>query len=403
MLDTARKIWTKILFDGEGCEFILAAFSAQDVQIDYDLTQLSGDSRCKPKERRAAFPPATRVSPDRPSRHVDPSHPTHRRRVIAAMHYEAVARMMGARSRPPQKVRRYMVLITPTRRSIMTEYWRGEVARRRHTMRYGKSQIYALSRRLRCFMTWCGMKRVAIVQSNYIPWKGYFDMIQQADHFVLYDDVQFNKYNWRNRNRIKTRNGLQWLTIPVIQSSLRQTIQDTKIADPRWMKKHWHALEHNYARAKCFSSYRDLFAELYLTATQPHLSDINLHFLKGICRLLEIKTEISFSRQYDLGSGRIERVVNLCQQLNASVFLVGPAAKPYINEPLFREAGIQLEWMTYHGYPPYHQLFCPPFAHEVTILDLLFNVGAEQAWKFMLSKNKAGLTSSQANLTCENS
>jgi len=228
-------------------------------------------------------------------------------------------------------------------------------------------------------------KRIAIVQSNYIPWKGYFDLLALVDHFVLYDDVQFNKYNWRNRNRIKTREGGRWLTIPIVQKSLQQKIQDVEAADRFWMKKHWRSIEVNYARAAYFSEYKDFFEDLYLSTREKYLSEINYRFLTALCGLLGIGTTLSWSRDYHLPEGRIERVVDLCQQLGANEFLSGPTARPYINEPLFTAGGIRVVWMDYQGYPEYRQLFCPPFIHEVSVIDLLLNEGAKEARRYMLS------------------
>ena len=232
------------------------------------------------------------------------------------------------------------------------------------------------------------MKRVAIVQSNYIPWKGYFDLIGMVDHFVLYDDVEFNRYNWRNRNRIKTPGGTRWLTIPVRHAGSRPRIQEIEIAYPTWNRKHWETLRHHYARAPYYSLHREFFEELYLGSQERRLSEINSRFLRAICGLWGIRTEFSWSRDYCLAEGRIPRVVDLCRQLGASVFLSGPTARPYIEEHLFREAGISVEWMSYDHYPEYRQLYSPPFIHEVSIVDLIFNEGAEGAWRFMQSARR---------------
>src|SRR5438046_4323553 len=93
-------------------------------------------------------------------------------------------------------------------------------------------------------------RKAAIVQSNYIPWKGYFDLIRRVDEFILYDDVQYTRRDWRNRNLIKTPQGLRWLTIPVeVKGKYYQSIRDTKIADPVWAASHWQTIVHNYGRA----------------------------------------------------------------------------------------------------------------------------------------------------------
>ena len=225
------------------------------------------------------------------------------------------------------------------------------------------------------------MKKIAILQSNYIPWKGYFDIIRSVDEFVLYDDMQYTKNDWRNRNKIKTRNGLEWITIPVRQESLAQTIRETKIANPLWHKQHWKMLAQNYAKAAHFKEYKDIFEELYLGATETYLSEINRKFILAINGLLGIATTIRCSSEFTLAPGKSERLLELCRSLGATTYLSGPAAKEYLDAAIFAEAGIEVEWMDYSGYPEYTQLF-PPFEHGVSIVDLLFNEG-RNATKFM--------------------
>jgi hypothetical protein len=229
-------------------------------------------------------------------------------------------------------------------------------------------------------------KRVAIVQSNYIPWKGYFDLIQSVDEFILYDDMQYTRRDWRNRNQIKTSNGLAWLTIPVqVKGNYFQAIKDIQISDPTWNTLHWKAIMHNYARAKCFQLFKARIEALYLNCRENYLSQINYYFLKAICQILGIQTPIRWSMDYDLGSGKTEKLVNLCQQLGATEYLSGPSAKNYIEPQLFVEAGIDLLYIDYSEYPEYNQLF-PPFQHGVTILDLIFNEG-ENATRYMKAFN----------------
>lgn len=221
------------------------------------------------------------------------------------------------------------------------------------------------------------MKKIAILQSNYIPWKGYFDLIASVDEFIIYDEMQYTKNDWRNRNKIKTTNGLEWITIPVRVESLTQRICDTQIFDKKWVKKHIATLQTNYAKASCFSNTKDFVFELYEEASKEEkLSNVNYIFIKGICDFLNIKTKISFSTDYHLGVGKSERLINLCQQAKASVYLSGPSAKDYIDVNLFNENKIELEWIDYSGYKVYNQLN-PPFEHGVTILDLIFNEGKD--------------------------
>lgn len=219
------------------------------------------------------------------------------------------------------------------------------------------------------------MKKIAILQSNYIPWKGYFDLIASVDEFIIYDEMQYTKNDWRNRNKIKTAKGLEWITIPVRVESLSQRICDTQVFDKKWVKKHRSTLQTNYAKARCFNEEKDFVFGLYEQAEGiVSLSEINYIFIKGICEYLGIETKISFSNNYALGIGKTERLVDLCLQTNATHYLSGPSAKDYIEMGLFELNDIKLEWMDYSGYNVYDQLF-PPFEHRVSILDLIFNEG----------------------------
>lgn len=227
-------------------------------------------------------------------------------------------------------------------------------------------------------------KRVAILQSNYIPWKGYFDLINSVDEFILYDDMQYTKRDWRNRNRVKTPRGPVWLTIPVeVKGKYLQKIKDTVISDASWTRHHWETIVHNYGRAPCFRDYRPAFEALYLECRETSLSAINYRFLSALCGMLGIRTRMSWSMDYKLAEGKTERLVELCRQAGASEYLSGPAAREYIDPDLFAVAGITLRYMDYSGYPEYPQLH-PPFVHEVSIMDLILNVGPE-APKYMKS------------------
>lgn len=219
-------------------------------------------------------------------------------------------------------------------------------------------------------------KSIAIIQSNYIPWKGYFDIIKKVDEFIIFDDMQYTRRDWRNRNKIKTPGGLLWLTIPVeVKGKFDQKIKDTIVVENNWYKEHWNSIKINYSRAAFFKKYSDLIADLYsLAGKEKYLSRINYIFIQGLCKILDIKTKISWSMDYDLIDGKTERLIGLCKSTGAGKYISGPAAKGYIDESLFQSQGIELEWMDYNGYPIYEQLY-NPFEHGVTILDLLFNLG----------------------------
>ncbi|QNM87389.1 WbqC family protein [Aliarcobacter cryaerophilus] len=227
------------------------------------------------------------------------------------------------------------------------------------------------------------MKKIAILQSNYIPWKGYFDLINMVDEFIFYDEVQYTKNDWRNRNKIKTPQGIQWLTIPVRQENLEQKIKDTKITDKKWNIKHWRTISQNYSKAKYFKDYKDIFEELYLTCDEEYLSQINYKFITTINEILEIKTKLRWSSEFELVDGQTEKLLGICKDCNADIYLSGPAAKDYFDEDLAKQENIKVEWMDYSGYKEYEQLN-PPFEHGVSILDLIFNEG-ENTKKFMKS------------------
>jgi WbqC-like protein len=218
-------------------------------------------------------------------------------------------------------------------------------------------------------------KRVAIVQSSYIPWKGYFDLIASVDEFILYDDAQYTKRDWRNRNRIKTRSGLQWLTVPVVVTGrFEQRVRDTVVADQRWRQQHWRSIQANYARAPHFERDKDALEGLFLGFGDDRLSAINHRFLTGLCAMIGIRTRLSWSMDYTLEGERTARLVGICKQAGASEYLTGPSARGYLDEAQFQTAGIVLRYADYNGYREYPQLY-PPFEHQVSAIDLLVHVG----------------------------
>jgi hypothetical protein len=217
---------------------------------------------------------------------------------------------------------------------------------------------------------------VAILQSAYIPWKGYVDIIGLSDEFILYDDAQFSKNDWRNRNRIRTARGLAWLTIPVRTAGrLGQPIRDVEIADGGWSRRHWQAIQTHYRGARHFDELAPALAELYRqTGTERSLSRVNEIWLRAICDWLGLTTRITRSMDYELRGDRVDRLVDLCEQLGATEYLTGPSARAYLDEERFARRRIRVVWMDYSGYPEYPQLHAG-FVAEVSILDLLLNEG----------------------------
>lgn len=219
------------------------------------------------------------------------------------------------------------------------------------------------------------MKKVAVVQSNYIPWKGYFDLIAAVDEFILFDDMQYTRRDWRNRNKIKTPNGTQWLTVPVVaKGKYNQKIRETEIDGSSWSAVHWKSLELNYRRSNSFDEVAQWLRPLYLEADYTHLFSLNRKFIKAICDYLGISTRITTSSDYSLSEGKTERLADLCLQAGAEEYVAGPASKDYIEEKVFLDSGVKLSWFDYGEHPEYPQLW-GHFVHEVSIVDLLFNCG----------------------------
>ena len=221
-------------------------------------------------------------------------------------------------------------------------------------------------------------KIVGIVQSCYVPWKGYFDLVNSVDEFILYDDRQFTRRDWRNRNRIKTRDGTRWLTIPVQSRGLyEQRIDETLISDAGWADVHWKTIVHSYAGAPYFADYRGQVEGTYrAVAAERRLSHVNRRFLETFGDILGIRTRLSWSTDYAVEGTKTDRLVALCEAAGATEYLSGPRAREYLDEEQFAQAGIRLTYFDYSDYPEYEQPH-PPFEHTVSILDLVFSAGPD--------------------------
>ncbi len=219
--------------------------------------------------------------------------------------------------------------------------------------------------------------KALITQSNYIPWKGYFDNIQQADVFVVFDDMQYTRRDWRNRNSIKTAQGLKWLTIPVeVKGKYFQKINETKISETNWQQSHLSLIKQNYSKSPFFNELYPWIESLYRNAEFEYITEVNVFFLKEVCSFLGINTLFLDSREFELQDGKTERLIAVCKKINATEYLTGPSAKSYIQEELFEAEKIKISYFDYEGYPEYKQ-FYPPFNHHVCIWDLILNTGSE--------------------------
>jgi len=219
--------------------------------------------------------------------------------------------------------------------------------------------------------------RICIIQSCYIPWKGFFDLIGQCDEYVIYDSAQYVKRHWHNRNRIKTANGVEWLTIPVVvKGRFEQAINEVEIEKP-WADKHWRAIELAYIRAPFFDHFAPAVRGWYEQADgQALLTDVNAIFLRGIAGLLGIETRMVRDTAYPTQGIKTERLLGIARAAGADRYLSGPSARDYFDETMFRTAGVTPEWMSYDGYREYQQLH-GGFEHAVSTLDLLFNTGPD--------------------------
>jgi hypothetical protein len=224
------------------------------------------------------------------------------------------------------------------------------------------------------------MKKVFISQSNYIPWRGYFHAISSVDEFIVYDEVQYTRRDWRNRNKIKTPQGDRWLSIPIeVKNKFYQKISGARISDSSWAQNHWRTLQTNYSKAPYFKLYAPLFEALYLGKKYTRLTEVNYDFLGLICSILDITTPITYSLEAAIPQGnRSERLLAVCKQAGATDYYSGPSAKCYLDEELFREHGVRVHYFDHSAYKPYPQLH-GAFSGGLSILDLVFNTGPDAA------------------------
>lgn len=220
--------------------------------------------------------------------------------------------------------------------------------------------------------------RLAVLQSNYIPWKGYFDLMAMADRFVIYDSTQYTKNDWRNRNRIVAGDSVLWLTIPVKTSGkFGQPINEARIQDGQWTRKHWATISQNYARRSRFADYADAWEDAYSVAQGlSRLHDVNTHFLKVIALQLGITTPLVDDRQFQLERDTpTGKLVQMCMSAGADRYVTGPSALKYLDVKRFHDRGIAVDVIDYGHYPVYDQGW-RGFEHGVSALDLLTSVGS---------------------------
>lgn len=221
--------------------------------------------------------------------------------------------------------------------------------------------------------------KVAVLQSNYIPWKGYFDIIHDVDLFVFYDEVQYTKNDWRNRNRIQTKYEPKWLTIPCGYDITRKIFEVRIKNEFAWQKEHYKSICSAYEKAPFFEKYKDFLGYVYLDHKWEYLYQLNRYMITTISRdFLGIDTEFKDSREFDSHGARDEKLLSLLKSIGCDVYVSGPAAQNYMDIQKYKESGIDVIWKDYSGYPQYKQVNeSEKFEHGVSVLDLLFNVGED--------------------------
>ncbi len=216
--------------------------------------------------------------------------------------------------------------------------------------------------------------RVGIIQSSFIPWRGYFDFIASVDRFVFHDDIQYTKGDWRNRNRLKTPQGPVWLTVPVHYERVSQLICETRVAESTdWRTKHLRLWQANYRQAPYLDDVLNILGDMERGRASLTISQLNIALTRSICEYLGITTPMAMSNDYELAGAKTDRLLDLLGKVGATTYLSGPSAAAYLDEEAFRRAGIGLEYKSY-AYAPYAQLW-GDFDATVSILDLIANCG----------------------------
>ena len=218
--------------------------------------------------------------------------------------------------------------------------------------------------------------KTAIIQSNYIPWLGYFNIISSVDKFVFYDTAQYTKRSWRNRNFIKTPNGKFMLTVPVKNKSNQfEKIENIEIADKNWGKKHKKILDYNYKQSKYYKEISNLIYDVYFDEDISYLSQVNSLLIKKISKYLNFETQFYFSSEFYMEKGPTESLLSICKELETNTYVTGPFGKTYLDENLFAKNNIELKFFEYPEYSHYNQLWGEDFISNLSIVDCLFNNG----------------------------
>ncbi|OGS22806.1 MAG: hypothetical protein A2252_10570 [Elusimicrobia bacterium RIFOXYA2_FULL_39_19] len=217
---------------------------------------------------------------------------------------------------------------------------------------------------------------MSVHQAQYIPWLGYFNKIAKSDIFVVLDNVQYKKREYQNRNRIRTKQGWLWLTVPVItKEKFFQKINEVEIDNTAdWKEKHFETIKVNYSHAKFYKDYIGFFENCFQKDWQK-LQDLNMEIINFALQVLDIKTPLKLESELQIEGTSTQRIVNICKKLSANTYLSGSGGKDYMNESLFQNENIGLEYQSF-THPRYEQVY-PGFEPYMSIIDLILNHGQE--------------------------
>ncbi len=231
-------------------------------------------------------------------------------------------------------------------------------------------------------------KKTVILQSNYLPWKGYFDLINDSDTFCFYDEVKYTKNDWRNRNQLYTKNGLQWISIPINKDAVNKKISEVELPE-NWQNEHYKTIKYAYGRAPYFSNLLPFMEDFYKENNFKYLSEFNQYSIQQISKFIGIRTNFVNSKNFDLRGDKVQRLINLIKNIEATEYITGPSALNYLSgqEHLFSENNIKLTYKNYTNYPEYKQL-TSPFENYVSIFDLLANIHKDEILHYICSRKK---------------
>ncbi len=232
------------------------------------------------------------------------------------------------------------------------------------------------------------MTTVTITQSNYLPWRGYFSQIHRSDYFVFLDNVQFTRRDWRTRNRIRTPQGTTWLNVPILQPDSRlELIEDIRILDDSFLKKHLETIRRNYTRAKLFDPNLEELHSIMFDSYNENLSTFNQKVIKNISNKFALKCQFLNAKQFESNEDPTQRLLNICLALNATKYQTGPKAMAYLDVAKFNSKGIDVI-LSECDFKGYDQLWDLDFDPNLSVVDLILNVGFDNSFLTSVSRKQ---------------